>query len=368
MSNFLCVSQLPQFVAVGEKTENLNAIQSTFSESANVTCLSFSTDLLDYLSKNDIDVILIENFRPIIDALSTLKILRSIDYYSRTPIFILAENITSDMISQFYIEGVSDVIPLPINKEILRRRVFDALHNKYLQDNLTKEVSRQVKLAEERLNASRTLFKEMSLALAKAIDAKDKYTSGHSERVAKYSREIAKRAGESDIFQEKIYFIGLLHDVGKIGIPRYIINKPAKLSEEEYKKIQLHPVIGSGILKDVDVIPEFAIGAHYHHERYDGKGYPQGLKGDEIPKLARIITVADAYDAMTSKRSYRNSLSQDVVRAEIEKEKGHQFDPYYADIMLEMIDEDKEYCMRETGVSPIVKDLSLKLHANTSNS
>lgn len=368
MPSFLCVSQLPKFVAVGEKSENLNDIKNTFSGSADVTCLSFSTDLLDYLSKNDVDVIIIENFLPIIDALSILRILRSINYYINTPIFIVADNISSDMLSKLYSDGATDVIPLPINSDILRKRVLDALHNKYLQDNLTKEVSRQVKLAEERLNASRTLFKEMSLALAKAIDAKDKYTSGHSERVAKYSQEIAKRSGESEVFQEKIYFIGLLHDVGKIGIPRYIINKPSRLSDDEYKKIKLHPVIGSGILKDVDVIPEFAIGAHYHHERYDGKGYPQGLKGNEIPKLARIITVADAYDAMTSKRSYRNLLSQDIVRAEIIKERGHQFDPVYADIMLEMIDEDTNYCMREIGTSPIVKDYAIQLNSNTTNS
>ncbi|MCR5813944.1 MAG: HD domain-containing protein [Desulfovibrio sp.] len=361
MSSFLCVSQLPHFVVLGENSDNIAEIQSTFADSARVICHQFSTDLLDFLSKNDVDVILIEHFSPIIDAFSTLKTIRSIDYYAKIPIFVLISDIDSDILSRLYLEHVTGIIPLPINKEILRNRVLEALRNKYLQDNLTKEVTRQVRLAEERLNASRKLFKEMSLALAKAIDAKDKYTSGHSERVANYSREIARRAGESEIIQEKIYFIGLLHDVGKIGIPRYIINKPSKLSEEEYNKIKQHPVIGSGILKSVDVIPEFAIGAHYHHERYDGKGYPQGLKGDEIPKIARIITVADAYDAMTSKRSYRDSLAQEVVRAEIVRERGLQFDPKYADIILQMIDEDTSFQMREQTVSPLVKEASLQL-------
>ncbi len=361
MTSFLCVNQLPQFVFLGENSDNISEVQSVFSDSANVIILQFSTDLLDFLSKNEVDVILIEHFPPIIDAFSTLKTIRNIEYYSKTPVFVLMSEITSDIVNQLYIEKITGIIPLPLQKDILRNRILEALHNKYLQDNLTKEVSRQVKLAEERLNASRQLFKEMSLALAKAIDAKDKYTSGHSERVANYAREIARRSGESEINQEKIYFIGLLHDIGKIGIPRYIINKPSKLSNDEYNKIKQHSVIGSNILQGVDVIPEFAIGAHYHHERYDGKGYPQGLKSDEIPKIARIITVADAYDAMTSKRSYRDSLKQDVVRAEIVRGKGCQFDPKYADIMIEMIDEDTSYEMREKSISPLIQEASLKL-------
>lgn len=361
MSSFLCVTQLPQFVLLGENSDNISEVQSVFSDSANVVSHQFSTDLFDFLSKNDVDVILIEHFPPIIDAFSTLKTIRSIEYYAKTPVFVLMSDITSDIVRQLYIDNVTGIIPLPLQSDILRNRVLEALHNKYLQDNLKKEVSRQVKLAEERLNASRQLFKEMSLSLAKAIDAKDKYTSGHSERVANYSREIARRSGESEIIQEKIYFIGLLHDVGKIGIPRYIINKPTKLSDDEYSKIKQHPVIGSNILQGVDVIPEFAIGAHYHHERYDGKGYPQGLKGDQIPKLARIITVADAYDAMSSKRSYRDSLTQEVVRAEIVRGRGLQFDPKYADIMIQMIDEDISYQMREKSISPLTQGGSLKL-------
>ena len=361
MSSFLCVTQLPQFVLLGENSDNISEVQSIFSDSANVVSHQFSTDLFDFLSKNDVDVILIEHFPPIIDAFSTLKTIRSIEYYAKTPVFVLMSDITSDIVRQLYIDNVTGIIPLPLQSDILRNRVLEALHNKYLQDNLKKEVSRQVKLAEERLNASRQLFKEMSLSLAKAIDAKDKYTSGHSERVANYSREIARRSGESEIIQEKIYFIGLLHDVGKIGIPRYIINKPTKLSDDEYSKIKQHPVIGSNILQGVDVIPEFAIGAHYHHERYDGKGYPQGLKGDQIPKLARIITVADAYDAMSSKRSYRDSLTQEVVRAEIVRGRGLQFDPKYADIMIQMIDEDISYQMREKSISPLAQGGSLKL-------
>lgn len=184
-------------------------------------------------------------------------------------------------------------------------------------------------------------------SLAGAIDAKDRYTKGHSQRVAMYSREIAGRYGYDEEKQEDVYFAGMLHDIGKIGIPNEIINKTGKLTDEEYEIIKTHPSIGGDILSNISEIPNIAIGARWHHERYDGKGYPDGLKGKNIPELARIIGVADAYDAMTSKRSYRDVLSQEIVRLEIKKGKGTQFDPVFAEIMLEMIDEDKNYDMHE---------------------
>ena len=141
--------------------------------------------------------------------------------------------------------------------------------------------------------------------------------------------------------------MGLLHDVGKIGIPDAIINKPAKLTEEEFAIIKEHPKKGAQILEHIIDMPELSVGAKWHHERYDGRGYPDGLSGIAIPEEARIIAVADAYDAMSSRRSYRDIIAQEKVRSEIVNGKGTQFDPYFADIMLEMIDEDKEYLMRE---------------------
>lgn len=210
-----------------------------------------------------------------------------------------------------------------------------------LQKNLQREVKRQTKKADR-------LSLQALETLAVTIDAKDKYTNGHSTRVAEYAREISKRAGASEKEQQDIYYIGLLHDIGKIGIPDAIISKPSSLTDEEYAVIKAHPSIGADILKRLSAeIPGLAIGARWHHERYDGRGYPDGLKGDAIPVEARIIGVADAYDAMTSARSYRGVLPQEVVRAEILNKKGLQFDAVYADIMIQMIDEDKDYRMRE---------------------
>lgn len=193
----------------------------------------------------------------------------------------------------------------------------------------------------------RELFVQTTEALAGAIDAKDRYTHGHSVRVAEYSRKMAELAGKSFEECEEIYFAGLLHDVGKIGIADNIINKEGKLTDDEYAEIKKHPATGKGILSSIDKLPYLSIGANSHHERYDGHGYPEGMKGTDIPELARIIAVADSYDAMTSKRSYRDPLAQITVREELIRGAGTQFDPVYAKLMVQLIDEDVDYQMKE---------------------
>ena len=218
--------------------------------------------------------------------------------------------------------------------------IYAAISARSIAGSQRKERDSREKLDRVNMNIIRSL--------AYTIDAKDRYTSGHSQRVAEYSLAIAKRMGKSEEDQKIIYYAGLLHDVGKIRVPEALINKPGKLTEDEFDQIRIHPVSGYHILKDIHEDERIGYGAKYHHERYDGTGYPNGLVGENIPEIARIIGVADAYDAMASNRSYRNALAQDIVRAEIEKGKGRQFDPEIADIMLSMIDEDKEYKMCQT--------------------
>lgn len=216
-----------------------------------------------------------------------------------------------------------------------------------LRKNLEVEVKKRTKEAEERKEKVERLSEQIILTLAKTIDAKDTYTNGHSERVAAYAREIAGRLGMSGSRQQDIYYMGLLHDIGKIGISDAIINKAGKLNDEEYQTICRHPEIGEKILTTISEFPDISVGAKYHHEKYDGTGYPSGYEGEEIPFPAMIIGIADAYDAMTSKRSYRDVLPQQTVRAEIEKGRGTQFHPACADIMLQMMDEDKNYQLCE---------------------
>ena len=187
----------------------------------------------------------------------------------------------------------------------------------------------------------RQMTMQTIMTIANTIDAKDEYTRGHSRRVAEYSVAIAREMGLSEEQVADIRFIGLLHDIGKIGVPDSVLNKPGKLSNEEYQLMKDHTVIGGEILKDITMIPDLDVGAKYHHERYDGKGYPEGLKGEEIPLIARIIGVADAYDAMTSNRIYRRHLAADKVLNELKKGNGTQFDPNACDAMIKLVEEDR---------------------------
>ena len=192
----------------------------------------------------------------------------------------------------------------------------------------------EIKLETEK---NKELTTDMIKALVKTIDAKDPYTNGHSIRVAEYTRMLAEQVYTDQDEIHSIYNIALLHDIGKIGIPDSIISKPGKLTDEEYNIIKGHTLTGAKILSEIKSAPELIYGAKYHHERYDGKGYPCGLKGEEIPEISAIIAVADAYDAMTSNRSYRKLLPQETVKQEIEKGLGTQFNPKWGKIMLKLI-------------------------------
>jgi len=308
-----------------------------------VTCLKSGRLLLDYISKNPIDLLLLDIRMPEMDGFETIRALRKWECENSretVPVIFLTANEDSDSEARGLLLGAMDFIRKPFSSEALKIRIRNLIDLIKLQRDLHREVRNKTAQLE-------SLSLHVVHTLAKTIDAKDAYTNGHSERVATYSREIARRYGYDEDAQEEIYMMGLLHDVGKIGVPDTVINKPGKLTDEEYAKIKTHPVIGAEILATVSEMPKLVTGARWHHERYDGMGYPDGLKGEDIPEEARIIAVADAYDAMTSHRSYRDIIPQDHVKSEIEKGMGSQFDEKFARIMLEMIEEDKEYSMHE---------------------
>ena len=171
-------------------------------------------------------------------------------------------------------------------------------------------------------------------SLTSAVDAKDAYTCGHSERVALVSRHLASQLGLSDRDVEQVYMAGVLHDVGKIGVPEAVLQKTGRLTPEEFEQIKRHPAIGAKILQDVKQIREIIPGVLHHHERYDGKGYPAGLSGNSIPLMGRIICLADCFDAMTSSRTYRKALPLEVALCEIRRCSGTQFDPALAEVFL----------------------------------
>lgn len=186
------------------------------------------------------------------------------------------------------------------------------------------------------------LFIRATIVLGSTIEAKDKYTHGHTERVTNYAVSIAHQMinnGSGDFspdFLQGLYIAGMLHDIGKIGVPEGILNKPGKLTPEEFEVMKKHPFYGGEILAPLPELKESLLGVKYHHERYDGKGYPEGLKGDEIPIIAMIVAVADIYDAMTTDRPYRKALSREVTIDEIEKNIGTQFHPKPAQAMIEL--------------------------------
>ena len=175
-------------------------------------------------------------------------------------------------------------------------------------------------------------------AFAKVIDMKDRYTNGHSSRVAKYTAMLSKELGYDDETVEKYYRIALLHDIGKIGVPPEVLNKPGKLTDEEFEIIKSHTTKGYEALKEITIMPELAIGAEAHHERPDGRGYPNHLKGDEIPRVAQIIAVADCFDAMYSNRPYRNRMNFDKVVSIIKEVSGTQLTPDVVDAFLRLVD------------------------------
>lgn len=335
-------------LVVDDDAMNLRIAEKMLGENFRVSSVDSGEKALTFLQSNVPDLILLDLHMPGMDGFEVMKKLQDNSIYREIPVIFLTADDGRDVEVKGFQAGALDFIKKPFIADIMMQRVNRILQLDRLQKNLQQEVEKQTKVAEVRRQKVERLSLQIMSTLAATIDAKDKYTNGHSARVAEYAREIAKRVGKSAQEQEDIYYVGLLHDIGKIGIPGEIINKTSRLTDEEYETIKAHPVIGNNILKNISELQDIGVGARWHHERYDGKGYPDRLKGDAIPEVARIIGVADAYDAMTSRRSYRDVMPQEIVRDEIEKGKGSQFDPYYADVMIALIDEDTEYKMHET--------------------
>ncbi len=199
-------------------------------------------------------------------------------------------------------------------------------------------VRRKTRKLEKKQRETMELIGEITEAFAKIIDMKDKYTNGHSSRVAKYTTMLAKEMGCDDETVEKYYRIALLHDIGKIGVPPEVLNKPGKLTDEEFETIKSHTSLGYEALKEISIMPELAIGAGAHHERPDGRGYPNHLKGEEIPQVAQIIAVADCFDAMYSNRPYRDRMNFDKVVSIIKEVSGTQLMPEVVDAFLRLVD------------------------------
>ncbi|MBR5412943.1 MAG: response regulator [Fibrobacter sp.] len=346
----MLVSQNKTILIVDDDRMNLRFAEHMLSSTYNVVLANSYKEALDYLAKEQPALALLDVHMPEMNGFELLTEIRKIKHCNDLPVVFLTADSDRETEVRVFREGAQDYIQKPLVPEVVLERIKRILSLRELQVSLESEVDRRTAELEDSRHKLQILSLQVVKTLASAIDAKDRYTNGHSSRVAKYSKEIARRAGKPVEFQDEIYFVALLHDIGKIGVPDNILNKNSRLTDAEYETIKQHPSIGVEILKNITEMPNIEIGAHYHHERFDGKGYPEGLAGYDIPEIARIIAVADAYDAMTSRRSYRSALSQNAVREEIMRGRGQQFDPDFADVMLKMIDEDVNYEMRDDGL------------------
>lgn len=287
---------------------------------------------LECLETETPKLILLDLYMPGMDGREVMRRIGDNEKWKKIPVICLTADTKPETEQECLVLGAADFITKPFVPMVMKSRVSRIIELAELQNDLETRLEEKTKLVEKvSLNSI--------MVIANTLDAKDAYTSGHSVRVAKCSAAIARKLNWEESEIRNLHNIALLHDIGKIGVPDAILNKPSRLSDAEFEIIKKHPVIGNDILKDIRMIKDVAEGALYHHERYDGKGYPFGMAGDEIPLCARIIGIADAFDAMTSNRIYRRKLALPKVKEEFEKGRGKQFDPQLTDLFLEMLEE-----------------------------
>ena len=331
-------------LAVDDSVINLKAIKKLLSEAYKVIAVSSAADALTYLETAIPDLVLLDVMMPEMDGFEMMQIMKNDERMKNIPvIFLTADNDKDKELAGFRM-GAMDFIVKPFEPDVVLSRIRKTLELEALKNNLAKEVKAKTKEIE-------SITLQTIVAVADTIDSKDKFSKGHSIRVARIAEEIAKRLGWDDDRVRNIYYVGLLHDIGKIGLPDSIFNKADRYTKEEYDLVKRHIIMGADILDGIP-IENAKEGAKYHHEHYDGTGYIEGIIGEAIPIEARILALGDAYDAMTHDRAYRKKLTPEKVREEIVVNKGKQFDPALADIMLEMIDDGYAAYVNEDTFEP----------------
>lgn len=307
-------------LAIDDSSFHLRVIKEMLADHYEVFPAISESIAFRYLEKKKPDLILLDVVMPGMDGREIFKKLKvNPEYSDIAVIFLTSQNDRITEVECFEL-GAYDFIPKSVDGDVFLSRIRKALNIKEHGKKLQKKLDEKTKALESASLVSVN-------AMAALVDARDTYTKGHSERVATYSVMIAENMGWNRLETKNLYEVALLHDVGKVGVPDCILLKSTDLTSEEMVIMKRHTIIGADILKDFTAFTELELGARYHHERFDGKGYPEGLKGTEIPLLARIICVADSFDAMSSNRCYRKRLSRDKIRQELLRGSGKQFDP-----------------------------------------
>lgn len=296
-------------------------------------------DALNHFYKEQFSLIISDIRMPEMDG---LKLLQNVKAVRPTMMFIIMTGYPEIELAVEAIHlGVNDFLIKPFDLELAVFSVKKALEQKKMEEELESYHRSLKKLVEERTEKLQQAYLTLKKAyldsvkvLAEAIDAKDTYTRGHSDRVRRMSLQIAVSLGFTEERREVLEYGALLHDIGKIGIEDEILRKPGPLSPEEFQTIQQHPLVGVKIVEGIEFFKDKIPMIRSHHEHFDGKGYPDGLVGEAIPLEARIIAVPDAFDAMASLRPHRRAMSLEDILLEMEKYKGKQFDPNILEIFL----------------------------------
>ncbi len=325
-------------LVVDDAEINLRIAEKIISKDYTVECVPSGEQCLVYLMDHTPDLILLDLHMPDMDGFEVMEKLNASNNWNSIPvIFLTADNDHDSEIKGFEL-GAMDFITKPFVAEVMLKRVARVLELSRLQKNLESEVRKQTEVAEERRKKVEKMSRRMIQALVITMDAKDAYTNGHATRVAEYSSRLAEKLGWDKKKIKSLYHAAILHDLGKISVPDRVLNKAGKLNDEEYNMIKSHTLVGSDILEEAAILELPQDVARHHHESYDGTGDPDGLSGEIISIEARIVGVADAFDAMSSKRVYRSALPASAIKDELIRGKGSQFDPKLAEIFLEMFE------------------------------
>lgn len=322
---------MKHILVVDDNKANLVLAREVLIDQYQVATVVSAAQALQFLEKRETSLILLDINMPEMDGIEAFKRIRQIPKLANIPIIFLTAENNAETEAECLRLGAVDFISKPFVNEVMLSRISRTLELEELRNDLEKKLQEKTEQIEK-------VTLQAITVIANTVDERDVYTNGHSVRVAKLSEEIARRLGWAEEDVQNLHYVALLHDIGKIAIPDSILKKSTRLTDEEFEIIKKHSLIGGEILKDIKLIKSVTDGALNHHERYDGKGY-RGLKGEEIPLVARILSIADAYDAMNSNRSYRNRLSSDRIKEELQKNSGTQFDPELVDVMLKILDE-----------------------------
>lgn len=327
---------MKRILVVDDSTTILKFVEGILQEHYKVALVKSGELALAYLKENPVDMVLLDIYMPLMDGFETFQRIKELEPKCDVPVVFFTAGVEAEIEVRALAMGAKDFIRKPFVPQVMLNRIHNILELEELTKNLERKVVQKTQQVEQ-------LSFEIIATIASMIEAKDSYTKGHSIRVAEYSALLATALGWKEETVKNLRYIALLHDIGKVGIPDRVLNKPGKLTETEFKIIKSHTTIGGDILKDIETISDVDSGAKYHHERFDGKGYPSGLSGLNIPKVARLISIADAYDAMNSRRVYRDALPPEVIREELIHGRGTQFDPNFLDEFIKLLDAGKLY-------------------------